>query len=797
MLVPVSWLKDYVDIDNIPIEELEEKLILSGSNTEGVQKVIEDAKKIVIGKIVEIKKHPNADKLVIPMVDIGEEVIQIVTGAENINVGDYVPVALVGSRLPGGIKIKRGKLRGEVSNGMLCSAEELGFGDSVIPKDMKDGILILNGEYTLGEGIEEALGLNDHVIEFEITPNRPDCLSMLGMARETSATFDLATKYPEINIKEEVEDINDYISAEVEDKDLCRRFVGRVVKDIKIEPSPTWLQLRLMKAGVRPISNIVDITNFVMLEYGQPLHAYDLNTLTGGKIIARRAKKDEVTTTLDGAERKLDEEVLVIADAKDTIGIAGIMGGEDTEISDNTKTIFIEAAHFNKKNIRTSSRKIGLRTEASARFEKGIDPNVAEAAADRACQLIEELGAGKVVKGKIDIYDDKLEGWSIEVRPERINSLLGTKLSSEEISDILRRLELSVEKKEEKLLVGIPTYRQDLLKEIDIVEEVARIYGYNVIEATLPKGATWGAKTNAQVIEDYTKGALNSLGLNEITTYSFVSPKSLDLINTPEDSFLRRNIKLLNPLGEEYSIMRTTLVPNMLDVLARNYKRNVSEALAFELGNTFIPREIPVTSLPIEKKVLTLGMYGEDIDFFSIKAIVWELLNKLGIEKCVMEPEKNHSLFHPGRCGNIVYGNHILGTIGEVHPDILENYGFSNRVYVADIDFNILLQITRIDTIYKPLPKYPSTSRDMALIVKEEIYSKEIEDIINNNGGDILETCTLFDVYRGKQISEGNKSMAYSLTFRAKDRTLTDEEVNKVFDKMLEELSQKLSAELR
>ncbi|SKC43601.1 phenylalanine--tRNA ligase subunit beta [Maledivibacter halophilus] len=797
MLVPVSWLKDYVEIDNISLEELEERLVLSGSNTETVTEVAEGVKKVVIGKIMEINKHPNADKLVITKVDVGDEVLQIVTGADNINEGDFVPVALVGAWLPGGMKIKRGKLRGETSNGMLCSAEELNFDDSVIPKSSKDGILILKGKYTLGENAKEALELNDNVIEFEITPNRPDCLSMIGMARETSATFDIPMNYPRINLKNEIEDVKDYVSIEVKDSNLCKRYIGRVVKDIKIEQSPTWLQMRLMKAGVRPINNIVDITNYVMLEYGQPLHAYDLDKIKEKKIIVRRAQEDEKIKTLDGVERKLDEEVLVIADAEKSVGIAGIMGDEASEVTDSTDTILLEAANFNKRNIRTSSRKLGHRTEASSRFEKGIDPNIVEVAIDRACQLIEELGAGKVIKGKIDIYDEKLENWSIDVRPNRINSLLGTKLSPEEIIKTLTRLELSVEKQEDRLEVSIPTFRQDLVKEIDIVEEVARIYGYNIIESTLPKGATWGGKTIEQEIEDYTKSTLNALGLNEITTFSFVSPKSLSLINIPEDSFLRRNINLINPLGEEYSVMRTSLMPNLLDVLARNFKRNVPAALAFELGRIFIPHDIPITSLPLEKKRLTLGMYGDDIDFFSLKGVVCDLLDRLGIKDLSFEPEKAHPSFHPGRCANIIHGNDVIGTLGEIHPDVLENYGFDNRVYIADIDFNILLQITRLDRTYKPLPKYPATTRDMAVIVKEEFYHKEIEEIILENGGSILESCTLFDVYRGKQISKGDKSMAYSLTFRAKDRTLTDAEVNKVFDKILNQLKIKLNAELR
>ncbi len=797
MLVPVKWLKDYVDINNIAIKELDEKLVMSGSKTETVTKASKEIEGVVIGKILEIKGHPDADKLIITKVDIGNEILQIVTGATNLNEGDIIPVALAGAKLPGGLKIKKGKLRGEISNGMLCSPEELGFSENVVPKESKQGIFILRGEYTLGMDALEALDLDDYIIEFEITPNRPDCLSMIGMARETAATFNSKLKYPDIVIKEEVDDIKDYTSIEVQDEDLCPRYAARLVKDIKIQPSPMWMQIKLMKAGVRPINNIVDITNYVMLEYGEPLHAFDLDQLEEKRIVVRRAKENEMIKTLDDVERKLTEDVLVIADGRKPMAIAGIMGGEDSEVSKNTKTILIEAACFDKTSIRSSSRSIGLRTEASSRFEKGIDPNVVTFALDRTCQLIEKLGAGKVVKGTLDSFNNQRDKRTIMIRPERINKLIGINISTNEITDILERLELSVEKKGDKLEVTIPTFRQDLEQEIDIVEEVARIYGFDVIEATLPEGTTWGARTNAQEIEHFTRNALHGLGLNEITTYSFVSPKVFDSANIKEDSYLRNSLKLINPLGEEYSVMRTTLIPNMLEVLARNYKRNVQKARAFELGKIFMPREIPLENLPVEKKVLTLGMYDKEADFFTLKGIICNLLDRLGIKEYKFEPEKNHSTFHPGRCATIVYENHILGTIGEVHPDVLEKYGIDERAYMADVDFNIILQITRMDRLYRPLPKYPAITRDIALIIKEEVYAREIEDIINKNGKPLLEESKLFDIYKGKQIPEGCKSMAYSLTFRANDKTLTDPEVNKVYDKILKDLKETLNAELR
>ncbi len=798
MFVPVSWLKQYVDIENIDIKTLEDRLIMSGSNTETVEKLAAGIQKIVVGKCLSRDQHPNADKLLVLKVDVGgEEPLQIVTGAQNVYEGHFIPVALHKSTLADGTVIKKGKLRGEVSQGMFCSLEELGFERKVIQKEYDNGIYLIPGEPTLGEEVVDVLGIKDEVIEFEITPNRPDCLSMIGMARETAATFELDVRMPDLSIQNEVGDVKAFAAIEIEDPDLCPRFAGRVVKDVVIQDSPVWMQMALMKAGMRPVSNIVDITNFVMLEYGQPIHPYDLDTLKGGKLIARRAKNDEILVTLDDQERKLTDDMLVIADGERTGGLAGIMGGAETEITANTKNILIEIANFNKTNIRKTSKDLGLRTEASARFEKGVSPAYCTQVLDRVCHLIEKLGAGTVVGGTIDVYPNQPEEIVIKARPERINGLLGTKLSTEEIMDILKRVYLDVTLEEGLLVCKVPDFRLDLKHEIDLVEEVARIYGYDVIEPTLPQGAEWGAKTNGQIIEDVAKDSLTASGANEIYTYSFVSPRSVDRIGLTEDSHMRRAVMLINPLGEEFSMMRTTLLPNMMEVLARNYKRNVESARAFEIGNIFIPREMPVKNLPIEKKVMALGAYGKEEDFFTVKGMVENLLADLGIQGVSYMREENNPTFHPGRCATLVLGNHILGTMGEVHPRVAAEYEIEDRCYLADIDYNILMQIARMDRYYSALPKYPASTRDIAILVSEKVESAQVMNLVKANGGDILEEVKLFDVYQGKQIQAGFKSMAYALTFRSKERTLTDEEVNKVYDQILEVLKTELKAELR
>ncbi len=798
MLVPLKWLKSYVNIDDLNIQDLQDGFVMSGSNIEEVKKLGKEIDKVVVGKILEIQKHQNADKLLVTKVDVGNgEILQIVTGAQNIKEGQYVPIVLDGGKLPGGITIKKGKLRGEESYGMMCSVQELGIPDNVVPTYQKDGIYILDKEYPLGSDIRDVLGWDDYVIEFEITPNRSDCLSMLGIAREAGAVFKKDLNYPKIEIQEKHRDVKDYASVEVDNTQNCRRYVAKVITDVNIQSSPQWMQTRLMQAGVRPINNIVDVTNYVMLELGQPLHAFDLSHLEGNQIIVRNAHKNEAFTTLDEVERKLDETMLMICDAQKPVALAGIMGGQNSEVTETTKTILLESANFNGDSVRVTSKKLGLRTEASARFEKGIDPNIVLVAANRACQLIEELGAGRIVEGAIDVYPSLRHKKTISMRPQRINDLLGTNISAEEMAEILTRLEMKSEKKENELIVTVPTFRLDIVEEVDFVEEIARLYGYDQLGMTLPKGNSQGAKTNGQIIEDYAKNILNGLGINEILTYSFVGPKSLDMINISEESFLRRVVKLQNPLGEENSIMRTTLIPNMMEVLARNYHRNVEKVKAFELGRVFIPKSIPITDLPIEKKMLVLGIYGENMDFYMLKGVLEELFNKLGISDCEYMPERNNPVFHPGRCANIIWGNHILGVLGETHPDVTENYDLDTRLYVAEIDFNILMQITRLDKNYKPLPKYPAITRDIALVVKDEIYVNQIEDIIKKNGKDILQKIELFDVYKGKQVLPGYKSIAYSLTYRAQDRTLTDDEVSRIHGNIIEALEQNLDAHLR
>lgn len=798
MLVPVKWLSEYVDIKDIDVKVLEDKLIMSGSNTETVEETLPNVKNIVVGKILKMEQHPDADKLKVLEIDLGEEVVQIVTGAQNVVVDAYLPVCMVNSVLADKTKIKKGKLRGVESYGMLCSFQELGFENSVIPKPFIDGVWLLPGEYPLGTPIGEIEDLKDAVIEFEITPNRPDCLSILGMARETAATFEKEMLYPDESIQNETGDANDYISIEIEDPNLCPRYTGRIVTDVKIEPSPLWMQLRLMKAGMKPISNIVDITNYVLLEYGQPIHAFDLDTIKDKKVIVRAAKAGEKLTTLDDQERELTEDMLLITDPSGPIALGGVMGGAATEVTDKTSSLLIEVANFNKKNIRKTSRDLMLRSEASSRYEKGVSPDLCIAATNRVCHLIEKLGAGKIVGGIVDVYPNKREIDEVTVRTSKVNGLLGLKLTTAKIKEILERLEIAVTLEGENLLCTPPHQRLDLVKEIDFVEEVARLYGYDVIPSTLFRGNEWGALTNGQNIRKVTRETLVAAGLNEITTYSFVSPKTLDAINLSEHSILRNAVKLLNPLGEEYSIMRTTLLPNLIEVLARNYKRSVKEASAFEVGNVFFPKQQPLVELPVEKKTLVMGMYGEDKDFFSLKGSVEELFETLGVKNYKYETETSHRTYHPGRCANIVYGdNHILGTIGEVHPTVLDNYDIEVPVMAGEIDFNMLMQITRLDRKYVGVPKYPASTRDLAILVKDDVTNQNVLDIIHQYGGKLLEEVEIFDVYKGSQIDDGYKSMAYALIFRAKDRTLVDEDVNKAMAKILKNLEEKLEAELR
>lgn len=796
MLLPLKWLKDYVNIKE-DSRQVADYLTTSGSHVESIISIKEDIKDIVVGKISSLEKHDNADKLLICKIDIGDKVLDIVTGATNLKVGDYVPVALVGAKLPKNITIERTEFRGIDSFGMLCSLKELGYSDNVIPKAMKDGIYVLDKEYKLGDSIIQIMDLNEDIIEFEITPNRPDCLSILGMARETAATFGIKVEEPKIAIKNEVEDINDYVNSLNVTSLNCNRYYGKVIKDIKIEESPVWIQTRLMNAGVRPINNIVDITNFVMLEYGEPLHAFDLEKIEGKSIIVRQAKKDEKIITLDEVERQLDESDLVIADAIRPIAIAGIMGGMETEISKNTKFVFLEGANFDGKSIRFTSKKFGLRSEASTRFEKGIDPNLSKTAVDRACQLIESIGAGTVISGEVDIYENVIGEKTISLRPERANKMLGTGISTEDMIKYLNNLGICSEVREDMIYSKIPTTRADIEMEIDLIEEIGRLYGFhNIVSKPLVGVLTRGEKPYPKIIEEKSKEILKGFGLNEVMTYSFISPKAYDKINISEDSKLRNYITLINPLGEDYSIMRTTLIPNMLDLLSKNYNKGVKDVYIYEIGSIFLPKQLPVVELPNENKVLSFGLYGGK-DFYFLKEVINKMLSSLGIKDVEYIREENDPSFHPGRTAKLLLSGEELGIIGEIHMDVLENYNIKERVYIGQLDFDKIVENTNLDKKFKALPKYPAITRDMALIVEKDILVGDIENVILQHGEGLIENINLFDVYTGDQISNEMKSVAYSITYRAKDRTLRDEEVNSIYDSIIEDLKRVYNVKLR
>jgi len=793
--LPLKWLKDYTDINADP-KEFADALTMSGSKVEGIEIPGEEIDKVVVGRILSIEKHPDADRLQVAMVDIGTGNIQIVTGATNIKVNDLIPVALDGSSLPGGKRIKRGKLRGVESNGMMCSIAELGLTKDDYPNAVEDGIFILEGNPVPGTDIKEVLGLNDAIIDFEITSNRPDCFSIIGLARESAATFKTDFRIPEVNVKELGEPAEGQVSVEIQAPDLCYRYAARIVKDVRIGPSPEWMQERLRACGVRAINNIVDITNYVMLEYGQPMHAFDMEYLKGNKIIVRRANDGEVIQTLDGQDRELDSSMLVIADAERPVAVAGVMGGANSEILPGTKTILFESATFNGISVRLTSKKLGLRTESSSRFEKGLDPENALAALNRAAQLVEELGAGTVCKGVIDCYPENKERKVIPFRPERINALLGTDISRNEMKEIFRRLEIEVDEKAGTVIA--PTFRPDLECEADLAEEVARFYGYNNIKATLLEGkaATIGTRTGKQKLEEIIRRTMLSCGLSEIYTYSFTSPKVFDKMNLPADSELRKTVVIQNPLGEDFSIMRTTTIPDMLSVLATNYSRRIDEARLFEVSYVYIPKSLPLTELPLEKPVLTLGMYG-NVDFYDMTGVIEELMDVLGIKRYEFEPVRDNPSFHPGRTAKLLIKGKEAGIAGEIHPDVAEKFGAAKRSYLGMIDIDILVSAASTKVEYKPLPKFPAVIRDIALLVDDKVLVKQIEKKIAASAGNILESIKLFDVYKGKQVPEGKKSVAYSVTFRAADRTLTDEEVNRAMDGIIKALSEDLGAQLR
>ncbi|MEG6567684.1 phenylalanine--tRNA ligase subunit beta [Thermoanaerobacterium saccharolyticum] len=793
MLISYSWLKDYVDL-SVDAKKLADDLTMSGSKVETVKSYGQEIKNVVIGKIVSLEKHPDALKLQIGIVDVGKEKLQIVTGAQNIKVGDYIPVALHGSTLPGGVKIKRGKLRGVESNGMMCSAKELGLDESLLPEYQKNGIFILP-ELPLGDDVRDALELDD-VIEFEITPNRPDCLSVVGIAREAAATYRKSYRMPEIKISE-VDDKNP-ATVTIEADDLCFRYVARVIRNAKIGPSPMWMQMRLLKAGIRPINNIVDVTNYVMMELGQPLHAFDLDKVKNRHIVVRRAEEGERLITLDDKERILDKDMLVIADEERAIGLAGVMGGQNTEITDDTVNILIESANFKGSNIRYTSRKLGLRSEASSRFEKGLDPEITVLACNRAAQLMAELSGGEVLEGLVDVYPKPVTEKVLSVRYERINKLLGTNLSCQEMKEILSFLDFGTICDDKNLIVKVPAFRGDVDGEADIAEEIGRMYGYNNIEDTLLKGTqiTAGVKTREQKLEDTVKDVFLSCGLNEVITTSFMGMKDLDKINLPDDSYLRNAVKIMNPLGEDQGYMRTTLLPFMLNVVCTNYSRKVSEFKAFEISKVFVPKSLPLEELPDEIKSGIIAMYGHDVDFLTIKGVIEELLDVLNI-KNVKYVRSQNPAYHPGRSADVIVGDEKICVFGELNPDVAENYDINKRVYISEVNLELLFKHANDEKVYKPLPRYPAVERDIAVLVDKSTFVADIENVIRKAGGQLVDDVKLFDVYEGENIPEDKKSVAFSIWYRSYDKTLTDEEVSKVHDKIVNRLSEELGAQLR
>ena len=799
MNTSLNWIKAMVPGLEVTDQEFRDAMTLSGTKVENFTAFDKNLDKIVVGQIESVEKHPDADKLVICQVNVGSETVQIVTGAPNIPVGSSgqkVPVVLDGGRVAGGhdggalpedgIKIKKGKLRGVESFGMMCAIEELGSSREFYPDAPENGIYILGDDAQVGEDAVHYLGLDDTVFEYEITNNRVDCYSIIGIAREAAATFRKPFTPPVVTETGNAEDINDYVKVDVEATDLCSRYTARLVKNIKLAPSPKWMQRRLASAGIRPINNIVDITNYVMEEYGQPMHAYDYDTLAGGKIVVRRAKDGEKFMTLDGQERTLDSDMLMICDGEKAVGLAGIMGGENSKITDDVKTMLFEAATFDGTNIRKATKRLGLRTDASGKFEKGLDPENALAAMNRACQLIEELGAGEIVGGVVDVYPNKKERVRVPFEPERINALLGTNVSVEEMLGYFKMLELDYDEAKQELI--IPTFRQDLLRTADIAEEVARFFGYANIPTTLPHGAsTMGKISFKQRVEDVAGEIAQFCGFSQAMTYSFESPKVFDKLKLAADAEERKTVVISNPLGEDFSIMRTLPLNGMLNSLATNYNRRNKDVKLYELAKVYVPVE--GEDLPDERVQFTLGFYG-DGDFFTMKGVVEEFLEKIGMSaRPEYDPEAGKTFLHPGRQAEILYKDTVIGYLGEVHPDVADTYGLGERTYIAVLDLPEILPFASFDRKYEGIAKFPAVTSDISMVMPKTVLVGEVEKIIEKRGGKLLEKYNLFDIYEGAQIKEGFKSVAYTISFRAKDRTLEDKDIQPIMEKILEDLS--------
>ena len=790
-----NWLnEEFVDLSEVSDKEFVETLTVAGQKVETYERLDAEIRNVVVGRVLSIVRHENSDHMWVCQVDVGrDEPVQIVTGAQNVREGDLVPAALHNSYLPGGIHITEGKLRGVVSNGMLCSLKELNLTLNDFPYAIEDGIWILEEDCKPGDDINAVIGNNDTVVDFEITNNRPDCYSVIGLAREAAAAFNLPMRHHEPTVKGGAAgELTELLDVEVPAEDLCSRYTARMVRNVKVAPSPKWLRQRLRANGVRPINNIVDITNYVMLEYGQPMHAFDYRYVGSGKIVVRRSEAGETLTTLDGTERRLTAGMLVIADGEKPIGLAGIMGGENSEIVADTADVVFESANFNGTSIRQTALALGMRTEASGKFEKNIDPLLTVPAVNRACELVELLGAGEVMDGMIDVLNYIPEPRTLELEPERINALLGTDISEADMVEYLRRLEIPVEGR----TIRVPSWRPDLVQTADIAEEVGRLYGYNEIPTTVFKGiALEGGYTGTMVQENRVGSLCRSLGYSEILTYSFVSPSSFDLIRLPADSPLRKPLRIQNALGEDASVMRTVALPSMLAILARNNAYHNAACKLYELAKVYLPVE--GQRLPDEPKHLVLGTYGEGEDFFTLKGEIEAILKGMNIDAGQYAAVHDDPAYHPGRCAALTVDGVKIGTLGQVHPLVAQNYGIDTEIYAAELDFTALTALTRPEKTYQPLPKYPAVSRDIAVVCGEAVTVGALTDCIRKAGGKLLREVRLFDIYRGKGIDCGKKSVAFSLTLRADDRTLTDADSEGVIGAVLAALEAELGAKLR
>lgn len=800
MKASIEWLKDFSEI-NVSGKELGDILTMTGSKLETIEERGKDIENVVVGKILEIEKHPDADKLIVTKVDVGNEILQIVTGANNVKVGDIVPIAKNGSTLPGDVHIKKGELRGVESNGMMCACSELNIPVDRYPNQIEHGIMILPQEMEsrLGENIVEVLGLEEEILDFEITSNRPDCFSIEGLGRETAISLNTEFKNPRRNLEEmkienkaELEGLKVDITA----PDLCYRYIARVVKEVKIGESPDWMKRRLEACGVRSINNIVDITNYVMLELGQPMHAFDINSIAGKHITVRRANDGEKITTLDDQERILSNDMLVISDSEKAVAIAGVMGAQNSEIEETTTTVVFESAVFNGGSVRKTAKKVGLRTEASSRYEKGLPQENAERAINRAVELVELIGAGKAVDGKIDVYPTKQTFNQVEFNPEKINCLLGTDISREDMVKTLEKLEMKVEGN----TVIPPCFRVDIERLADLAEEVVRFYGYDKVDCTLINSeATLGIRTKAQKLTDKIRQTLVNKGLSEICTYGFINEKDLDKLCVTEDSDLRSQvIPVKNPLSEDYSIMRTTTLPSMLQTIVTNQSKKNKNVGLFDISRVYrnVEHQIESGNVPQEDVMVTIGMYGENVDFYILKGLVEKILSISSVLRYDVVSEKCNNSYHPGKTANIKVGKDVIATLGEIHPEVAENYDIKGEVFVAEIWLDKLVKYGKMNKKYTEVAKFPAVERDIAMVIDEDVEVGNIERAIEKKGKKILEEAKLFDVYRDEKIGAGKKSVAYSLKFRSKDKTLTDEEINSTMEEILKEL-ESLGAELR